>query len=421
MDFISSKNIFLLTRDTLKLMDNRLMKHGSRVAYILYKMLQTWGGCEEFEMAEFAMLATLHDIGAYQTSDLLRPLSYETRDTLPHSIYGYLFLKHLSPFEDRAKILLNHHVTFMELAEKGEKEFMTVTAFLSLAECVDVYREALGDRFSVTSFRPFEGKRFSKQALDILDATLAREPVVDMLETDGHEQELSKLMDNLMFTNEEKKRYMEMIMFCLDFRSRMKVKDTATCISLCDQLSEEMHLDQRTREMLYYGALIHDIGMLAIPKDIIESDRKLTDIEMERMRQHIPIIRRILDSRLDPVVADIAARHHERTNGTGYPDGLEGKDMTVPEKILQLADAVTGMINDRPHRKGMPKEKVRSILESEAQERSFDPEIIKVFFDHFDQIVDTALTQGQESLKPNAAVAARYEKLEKAMAKMKAK
>ena len=129
-----------------------------------------------------------------------------------------------------------------------------------------------------------------------------------------------------------------------------------------------MHLDQRTREMLYYGALIHDIGMLAIPKDIIESDRKLTDIEMERMRQHIPIIRRILDSRLDPVVADIAARHHERTNGTGYPDGLEGKDMTVPEKILQLADAVTGMINDRPHRKGMPKEKVRQIAEEHIRD-----------------------------------------------------
>ena len=69
----------------------------------------------------------------------------------------------------------------------------------------------------------------------------------------------------------------------------------------------------------------------------------------------------------------------------------------------------------------MPKEKVRSILESEAQDRSFDPEIMKVFFDHFDQIVDTAIIQGQESLKPNAGVAARYEKLEKAMAKMKAK
>ena len=206
MDFIKSKNIFLLTRDTLKLMDKRLMKHGSRVAYILYKMMQTSGGYEDFEMAEFCMLATLHDIGAYPTADLSMPLSFETRHTLPHSIYGYLFLKHLSPFRERAKILLNHHVTFMELAEKGEREYIEVTNFLSLAECVDVYREALGERFQVTSFRPFEGKRFSKQALDVLDKAMVREPILEKLDSEEHEQELSKLMDNLMFTNEEKKK-----------------------------------------------------------------------------------------------------------------------------------------------------------------------------------------------------------------------
>ena len=55
MDFISSKNIFLLTRDTLKLIDKRLMKHGSRTGYILYKMLKQRGGYEKFEMAELVM------------------------------------------------------------------------------------------------------------------------------------------------------------------------------------------------------------------------------------------------------------------------------------------------------------------------------------------------------------------------------
>ena len=70
MDFISSKNIFLLTRDTLKLIDKRLMKHGSRTGYIFYKMLQQRGGYEKFEMAELVMLATLHDIGAYKTDDI---------------------------------------------------------------------------------------------------------------------------------------------------------------------------------------------------------------------------------------------------------------------------------------------------------------------------------------------------------------
>ncbi len=421
MDFIKSKNIFLLTRDTLKLLDKRLMKHGSRVAYILYKMLETKGGYEKFEMAEYAMLATLHDIGAYRTDNLSMPLAFETRNTLPHSIYGYLFLKYLSPFEDRAKILLNHHLSFMELAEKGETQYLTVTTYLSLAECVDVYREALGDRFRVSSFRPFEGKRFSKESLDILDRTIAQQKIFEKIESEEYEQELSHLVDTLMFTNEEKKRYMETIMYCLDFRSHMKVQDTAVCISICSQLAELMGLDQKTQEMLYYGALIHDIGMLSIPKEVIESNRRLTDEEMEMMREHIPIIRDILESRLDPVVTEIAARHHERCNGKGYPEGLDGNQMNTPQKILQLADAVTGMINDRPHRAGMPANTVREILMKESGDRNFDPEVLRVFFDNFDQILDVAKQQGKDSLNPNSLVEARYAKLEQALKKMKKK
>ena len=419
MDFIGSKNIFLLTRDTLKLMDKRLMKHGSRVAYILYKMMQVRGGYEEYEMAEFAMLATIHDIGAYRTADLSMPLSFETKNTQAHSIYGYLFLKYLSPYKERAKVLLNHHAFYSDLLKKGEKEYLEVTSFLSLAEYVDVYREALGERFNVLSFRPFEGKRFSKLALDVLDRAIEKYQLFEKLETEDHEIELSKLMDNLMFTNQEKKEYMETIMYCLDFRSHMKVQDTAVCISICDQIAEMIHLDVRTREKLYYGALIHDIGMLDLPKDMIESNRKLTEEEMERMRGHVQLTRTILESRMEQDVTEIAVRHHERCNGAGYPNGLVAKDMTVPEKILQIADAVTGMINDRPYRKGLSNDIVHDILEADQMEKCYDPDVYKCLFDKFDQIISEAKRQGEESLRTNALVDQRYKKLEVAMNQIK--
>ena len=226
-------------------------------------------------------------------------------------------------------------------------------------------------------------------------------------------------MDNIMFTNEEKKGYMEMIMYCLDFRSHMKVQDTAVCISICTRLAQLRNLDQRTKELLYYGALIHDIGMLSIPKEVIESDRKLTDDEMEMMRKHVDIGRQILESRLENEALEVAVRHHERCNGSGYPQGLTGTDMSMPQKILQLADAVTGMINDRPHRKGLDHEKVREILTRETQERSFDPELMKVFFAHFNEILSGAAEQGRESLKANARVISLYRKLEEQMKQMK--
>ena len=77
MEYISSKNIFLLLRDTLKLIDRRPMDHGSRVGYLFCKMLECKGGYEQFELADFLMLATLHDIGAYKTDKMGDRLNYE--------------------------------------------------------------------------------------------------------------------------------------------------------------------------------------------------------------------------------------------------------------------------------------------------------------------------------------------------------
>lgn len=101
MEYIKSKDIFLLMRDTLKLIHQRPMAHGSRVAYMVYLMLREGGRYEEFELADMVMVATMHDIGAYMTeagkiNDILR---YEAKDSMAHSIYGYLFFKHLSPGE----------------------------------------------------------------------------------------------------------------------------------------------------------------------------------------------------------------------------------------------------------------------------------------------------------------------------------
>ena len=96
IEYITSKNLFLLIRDTLKLIDRRLMDHGSRVSYIMYKMLQCKGGYEPFELADIVLLATLHDIGAYKTDNIGDMLRFETRDYLQHSVYGFLFIKYFA-------------------------------------------------------------------------------------------------------------------------------------------------------------------------------------------------------------------------------------------------------------------------------------------------------------------------------------
>ena len=112
IEYITSKNLFSLICDTLRLLDESLVKHGVRVSYIMSKMLECKGGYEKYEIADFMLLAVLHDIGAYKTDDVRKQLSFEAKNPLPHSIYGYLFLKYLSPLEEQSKMILYHQKTF---------------------------------------------------------------------------------------------------------------------------------------------------------------------------------------------------------------------------------------------------------------------------------------------------------------------
>ena len=87
-EIVSSKDLCILIKEVLRLMDKRLIGHGERVGYILSRMLECEGSYEDFELAEFALLGTLHDIGAFKVEKTSEMLKFDLHDYMPHSIYG---------------------------------------------------------------------------------------------------------------------------------------------------------------------------------------------------------------------------------------------------------------------------------------------------------------------------------------------
>lgn len=110
VEYVTSKNMCNLIYEMLRLMDKSMAHHGRRVSYIMSKMLECRGAYEKYEIADFMVLAMLHDIGAYKTDDVRKQLSYEAKNPIPHSIYGYLFIKYLSPLDEQSKMILYHHM-----------------------------------------------------------------------------------------------------------------------------------------------------------------------------------------------------------------------------------------------------------------------------------------------------------------------
>lgn len=398
MEYIKSKDIFLLMRDIMKLINPTLMEHGSRVAYIVYKMLQEEGKYEEFELADIVMVATMHDIGAYKTeknriSDMLQ---YETRDNMAHSIYGYLFFKYLSPVPDLAKIIMYHHRDYEKLKD-SEYEFKEVAAYVNIAEKIDIYSSTMGTQFDPRMFQKQAGTKLSATGLERFYQCDSKYGIMDKIKSGEYKQELDEIVEYMLFSNEDKKRFLEMVMYCLGFVRESMVLETVTAICICEEICQMMFLPEQEREMLYYATLIHDIGMLAIPKEIINAPRKLKKEEIRIVRTHIELAEKQLGQKMKPEVVSIALAHHERGDGSGYPQRLKEGQISLHQGIVQVVDVVSALVSKRSWREAMPKQRVIGLLNEDASKKRLKQQIVTMFVNSYDEIMahvkqETAVT-----------------------------
>lgn len=400
MEYIKSRDIFVLMRNTLRLIHPRLMEHGSRVAYMVYKMLEDKGIYEEFELADIVMVATLHDIGAYKTeagvlNDMLR---YESRDSRAHTIYGYLFFKYLSPVEELAKVIMYHHMDYEQL-RKMDYEYKDVAAYINIAEKMDIYFSAMGSQFNMQMFHKQAGTRLSEEGLNRFYEVAKKYDIFTKLKTGDYKEELEGIIDYMIFSNEGKKKFLEMLMYCTGFRNERSVVDSITTIHICDKLASRLMMTEDMKERLYYGALLHDIGMLMIPKEITDAPRKLNSEEIKKIRLHVNAAEKVLGNMLREDVLSIVLGHHERGDGSGYPRRLRAQQMAQEQKVLQIADSVTGMTGERPYREPLGKEAIIEELNEEASMGRMDSQIVNIFINFFDDIMQSVETESAEVMK----------------------
>jgi HD-GYP domain-containing protein (c-di-GMP phosphodiesterase class II) len=146
------------------------------------------------------------------------------------------------------------------------------------------------------------------------------------------------------------------------------------------KLGKALELDTEELALLKKGALMHDLGKIGVHDSILNKPSGLTGAEYEEMKKHPEMTATIMKPlKRFRAFADIAAWHHERWDGTGYPDGLKGDDIPLLAQIVAIADTWDAMTGDRVYRPGMPKAKALGILEAEQDQGQFDPELIRVF------------------------------------------
>lgn len=158
----------------------------------------------------------------------------------------------------------------------------------------------------------------------------------------------------------------------------------------CRLLSQKLDLSKEFEETIYYAAPMHDIGKIGIPDKILLKPGKLSNEEFEIIKSHTQIGARLLsksDSKILQMGHEIALNHHEKFNGLGYPNKTKGTEIPISGRIVAMADTFDALTSKRPYKDPYPPEVTYDILKKERGEH-FDPDVIDIFIDNFDQFID---------------------------------
>jgi putative nucleotidyltransferase with HDIG domain len=167
----------------------------------------------------------------------------------------------------------------------------------------------------------------------------------------------------------------------LELRDRETEGHSQRAVDLTLKLARKLGVPERDMKHIWRGALLHDIGKMAIPDAILLKPGRLSAAEWHVIRQHPIQAIRMLEGipYLKPALA-IPRSHHERWDGSGYPEGLSGEGIPLSARIFAVVDVWDALTSDRPYRKAWTDRKALNYLRDQAG-RLFDPRVVKVFLE----------------------------------------
>jgi putative nucleotidyltransferase with HDIG domain len=195
--------------------------------------------------------------------------------------------------------------------------------------------------------------------------------------------EQRKLTEELVVANDRLEHanvsFATALVATLEARDQYTAGHSAAVAGYAREIAARMGLPEADQRLAHLCGLVHDVGKIGLPAALLEKAGPLTLAERRQMQAHATIGEHILDKVDDyGEIARIVRHHHERVDGTGYPDGLSGEDIPLISRIISVADAFDAMTSDRPYRDAMPARVARLRL-AQAVESQFDTSVVAAF------------------------------------------
>ncbi|MEH0759196.1 HD domain-containing protein [Vibrio sp. 16] len=376
--------------------------HNHRVGYISYECakLLNW----DVKKQEFCFLAGLiHDCGVSQTEEHTKLVSkFKPDDPSIHCIHGYHALRKCNILAQFANIVRHHHTAWDILEGIHLSPFeKDIAALIFIADRLDVLRArhldnehsdliTLKKRSIAEQLRQYKGTLFRPDYIEAMSELTNRDGFWFSMEPENIEAiplsftHLDWLQQDLTIDN-----LVELGTFIagiVDAKSPFTYQHSIKVAELCKFLATRLKLPAKTTEQLYVAGLVHDIGKLRTPDEILHKQGSLTKEEYTRIRRHT-IDTEIALKMVFPgsKIGEWATNHHERIDGSGYPNNKQGDELDLPSRIIAIVDVFQALSQDRPYRSRLSKEEIVEIMYPMVKRNELDKDVYHCLEAHLEQ------------------------------------
>ncbi|ENQ8059247.1 HD domain-containing protein [Vibrio parahaemolyticus] len=369
--------------------------HSHRVAYIAYQcaLALNW----DLKKAEFCYFAgMIHDCGVSETQEhkmLLDELI--PQDAKAHCLRGYQTLKQCRLLSQFAVPVLYHHTHWDELQHLDLPEFeKDVAALLYLSDRLDFMRARYVMNCHcdiVTLHEELIAECVLANAGTLFNPAMC-EAMVKLIMTDGfwfamESENIETIGLNFKSIDWLQKQLTIWDMNSLglflarivDAKSPFTYQHSQKVAELSRYLAGKLGLDEHDQEMLFIAGLVHDIGKLKTPDEILHKEGALSKQEYTRIKRHT------IDTQLalhkvfpNAKIAEWASNHHERLDGSGYPYHKTAEELDIPSRIIAVADVFQALSQDRPYRGRMSPTQIAEIMDDLIEQNKLCAHVYEV-------------------------------------------
>ncbi len=387
-------NLVLSLSDAIDLASPKLARHQQRTAFIAWEMAKVSKISEDM-LEKLFIAALLHDIGALSVEEKVSLYNFEVKAVDLHCVRGKMLLEKIPWLKGAAKIVRFHHREWQAWNKPINNSLTLQSQILFLAD----YLERLVDR---NKYILHQNQKLVNQ-ITSLSETLINPQVVEIFLSIAKREEfwldlVSPRLYSILLHEGPYKRVginlqgitliAELFRNIIDFRSRFTSTHSSGVAACAKLLAEIFGLTEMEIQLMEVAGNLHDLGKLAIPNSILEKPDKLTKEEFDVMRSHTYYTYSVLNTIGNlKQIAEWAAYHHEKLDGSGYPFHCSADELNTGARIMMVADIFTALAEDRPYRAGKSRKEINAIMTKLANKRLLDLKIVELLFENYDEIL----------------------------------